>query len=76
MKEFMLGCRLSVEACGKNVREKATTSFLKTTKILLDADGHVLTQGWYLLRYSSSKLFQTIATQTLDVLIFFKKSFV
>ena len=43
MKEFMLGCRLSVEACGKNVREKATTPFLKITKILLDADGHVLT---------------------------------
>ena len=42
MKKFMLGCRLSFEAYTKDVREKATKSCLKTTEVLLDADGHVL----------------------------------
>ena len=27
----------------KNVREKATEWFLRTTEVLLDADGHMLT---------------------------------
>ena len=39
----MLGLRFSFEAYAKNVREKATKCPLKTTKILLDAAGHVLT---------------------------------
>ena len=43
MKKFMLGCRLSVEANAKNVREKTTKCSLKTTEVLFDVDGHVLT---------------------------------
>ena len=42
MKTFMLGCSFSFEADAKNVREKALCS-LKTTGVILDADGHVLT---------------------------------
>ena len=38
MKKFILGCSFSFEAYVKNVREKAT---LKTTEVLLNADGHV-----------------------------------
>ena len=43
MKKFMLDCRFSFEAYAKNVREKATKCSLKTTEVLLDADGHVHT---------------------------------
>ena len=43
MKKVMLGCRFSFEAYKKNVREKATKCSLKTTEVVLDADGHVLT---------------------------------
>ena len=39
----MFGCRFSFEAYTKNLREKTTKCYLKITKILLDADGHVLT---------------------------------
>ena len=39
----MSGCRFSIEANVKRVREKATEYLLKTTEVLLDADGHVLT---------------------------------
>ena len=39
----MLGFRFSFEVYAKNVREKATKCSLKTTEVLLDADGHVLT---------------------------------
>ena len=39
----MSGCRFSIEANAKSVREKATEYLLKTTEVLLDADGHVLT---------------------------------
>ena len=39
----MLGCRFSIEANAKNVREKTTEHLLKTTEVLLDADEHVLT---------------------------------
>ena len=38
---IMLGCRFSFEAHAKNVIKKATTCSLKTTEVLLDADGHV-----------------------------------
>ena len=34
----MLGCRLSFEAYIKNVEEKATKCFLKTTEALLDTE--------------------------------------
>ena len=40
---FMLGCRLSFKAYVKDVRENATKCSLKTSDILLGADGHVLT---------------------------------
>ena len=43
MKKLMLGCRLSFEAYAESVREKATRCSLKTTEVLLDADGHLLT---------------------------------
>ena len=39
----MFGCRFSFEATAKNVTEKANQCSLKTTEILLDADGPVLT---------------------------------
>ena len=39
----MLGCRFSFKAFAKNVREKATKCSIKTTDVLFDADGHVLT---------------------------------
>ena len=39
----MLGCRFSFEVYAKNVREKTTKCSLKTTDVLLGADGHVLT---------------------------------
>ena len=39
----MLGCRFSFEAYAKNLRKKATKSSLKTTEVLLDAEGYVLT---------------------------------
>ena len=39
----MLGCRLSFEVYAKNVPEKATKCYFKTTEVLLDADGHVRT---------------------------------
>ena len=35
----MLGCRSSLEAYVKNVREKAIRYSLKATEVLLDADG-------------------------------------
>ena len=37
----MLGCGFNFEAYAKNVREKETKCSLKTTKVLLDADGYV-----------------------------------
>ena len=43
MKKFTLGCRFSFEAYAKDVREKMTKCSLKTTEVLLDADGHMLT---------------------------------
>ena len=42
MKRFMLGCRFSVEAYAKNVRERSTKCSLNVNEVLLDADGHVL----------------------------------
>ena len=39
----MLGCRFGFEEYAKNVKEKATKCSLKTTEILLDVDGYVLT---------------------------------
>ena len=39
----MLGCRFNFEAYAKNAREKTTKDSLKTTEVLLDADGHVPT---------------------------------
>ena len=38
----MLGYRFSFVAYLKNIRDKATKCYLKTTEILLDADEHVL----------------------------------
>ena len=43
MKRFKLGNGFSFEAYMKNVREKVSKCTLKTTGVLLDADGHVLT---------------------------------
>ena len=40
--KFMLGCRFSFKAYA-NIREKATKCSLKTTEVLLNTDGHVLT---------------------------------
>ena len=37
MKKSMLGCRFSIEAYAKNVREKSAKCSLKTIKVLLDA---------------------------------------
>ena len=34
MKKFILGCRFSFESYAKNVGEKATKCFLKTTEAL------------------------------------------
>ena len=42
MKKLMLGCRFSFEAYAKNVRDKSTKFFLKTTGVLLDADGSLI----------------------------------
>ena len=39
----MLGCRFNFDVYAKNVRQKATKCSLRTTEVLLDADGHVLT---------------------------------
>ena len=39
----MKGCRFSVEAYAKTVRKKATKCCLKTTDVLLGADGYVFT---------------------------------
>ena len=39
----MVGCRFTFEAHVKKVQEKATKCSLKTTEVLLDADGYVLT---------------------------------
>ena len=54
--KFILGCRFNFKAYAKNVRKKKKTCSLKTAKILLDADRHVLTEVWYFSKYSSSKL--------------------
>ena len=43
MKMFLLGCRFSFQAYAKKVREKTTQCSLKTTEVLLHADGHELT---------------------------------
>ena len=42
-KHFMLDCRFSLKTYLKNVREKETKGSLKTTVVLLNADGHALT---------------------------------
>ena len=42
MKKFMLSCKFSFKAYGKNVMEKVTKCSLETTEVLLDADRHVL----------------------------------
>ena len=39
----MLDCRFSFEAYTKRVREKENRCSLKTTEVLLDANGHALT---------------------------------
>ena len=39
--DFMLGCSFIFESYAKNVREKVTKCSLKTTDVLLDADGHL-----------------------------------
>ena len=39
----MLGSRFNLKEYAKNLREKATKCSLKTTEVLLDVDGHVLT---------------------------------
>ena len=54
----MLGDRFSFKADAETVRERPTKNSLKTTEVLLDTDGHVLTKVWYLSRYSSSKLIE------------------
>ena len=41
--KFILGCRFTFKAYAKNVREKTAKYILKTTEILMDVDGHVLT---------------------------------
>ena len=38
MKKFKLGCRLSFETYGKNVKEKGNKFSLKTNEVLMDAD--------------------------------------
>ena len=68
----MLGCRFSFEAYAKNVREKVTK-----------CPTEVLRFYWMLVNICSPKFdikvqqLQTVlrATETLDVLIFFKKMF-
>ena len=39
----MSGCRFSLKAYAKNVKEKTTKCSLKAIDMLLDADRHVLT---------------------------------
>ena len=64
--------RLSFEAYVKNIREKVTKRFLKTTEVLLDADEHVLC----LIFIKVQNLHIVLrAKQTLYVLIFFQKRF-
>ena len=41
--KFILGCRFTLEAYAKNIKENATNFSLKTTELLLDADRQVLT---------------------------------
>ena len=43
MKKFMLRCSFNFEDYTKNVTEKATKCSLKSTEVLLNADGYVLT---------------------------------
>ena len=38
-----ISCCLSFDAYAKNVRKKVTKCSLKTTEVLLNGDGHVLT---------------------------------
>ena len=72
MKRFMVGCRFSFEAYVKNIWEKVTKRFLKTTEVLLDADEHVLC----LIFIKVQNLHIVLrAKQTLYVLIFFQKRF-
>ena len=40
----MLGCKFSFKVYAKSVREKATKCSLKTNEVMLDADGHVITE--------------------------------
>ena len=40
MKTFTLDCSFKFETYAKSVKEKVTKCSLKTTEVLLDADGH------------------------------------
>ena len=40
----MLGCRFSFKTYVKNVTEEVTKFSSKTTEVLLDTDGHVVTE--------------------------------
>ena len=53
----MLGCRFSFEVYAKNVQEKANKCSLKTTEVLLNADGQFLraTQTLHVLFFLFSK---------------------
>ena len=42
-KVYVRLCRFSFKAYAKNVREKAVKCSLKTTEVLLNTNGHVLT---------------------------------
>ena len=53
----MLDCRFSFEAYTKNVRENGTQCFLKTSEVLLDADGNF----FFFYKCDKNKLY----TQTL-----------
>ena len=69
-----ISCSLSFDAYVKKVRKKVTKCSLKTTELLLNADGHVLTYVWCLSRYGNFKLIeepQKLLTPWLFPKIFF-----
>ena len=53
---YQLDCGFTFRAYVKNIRQKTTKCSLKTAEVLLDDDGHVLTQVRYLSKDSSYKL--------------------
>ena len=69
----MLGCRFSIAANVKSVREKATEYLLKTTEVLLDADGYVLTPTFDIYQGTVAPNCLMCANSKLLISLFFSK---